>query len=329
MVRETLGEDAIIVATREEQGGKSVRVTAAIEPAFELGRGGAASEDWLQYDDEEEQSAVAEEITDVMLRHAVPEDVMDQILSCATVIGLDQPGIALIAALEHLYHYRPLPQKPSSKAMMLVGPPGAGKTLAVAKIAARGAMAGMKIGVITCDTVRAGGVEQLAAFTKILNIDLKKAAGPDELARALSAMKSMDQILIDTPGVNPFRKEDIRALAALTAPENIEPTLVLAAGTDAEESGDMARAFAAIGAHSLLATRTDIARRLGGLLSAAHYGGLAFSDISNTSKVADGLAPVTPKSLARMLMPAAFQGAGTHQPQNTAPQKPAKQRASQ
>ena len=43
MVRETLGEDAIIVATREEKGGKAVRVTAAVEPAFELGRGGAAS----------------------------------------------------------------------------------------------------------------------------------------------------------------------------------------------------------------------------------------------------------------------------------------------
>ena len=34
MVRDTLGEDAIIVATREEKGGKAVRVTAAIDPAY-------------------------------------------------------------------------------------------------------------------------------------------------------------------------------------------------------------------------------------------------------------------------------------------------------
>ena len=35
MIRETLGEDAIIVATREDAGGKGVSVTAAIElPSF-------------------------------------------------------------------------------------------------------------------------------------------------------------------------------------------------------------------------------------------------------------------------------------------------------
>jgi flagellar biosynthesis protein FlhF len=75
MVRETLGENAVIVATREEKGGKAVRITAAIEPHFELSKTGeaAAADGWLQYDDEDEESAVAEEITDTMLRHGVPE----------------------------------------------------------------------------------------------------------------------------------------------------------------------------------------------------------------------------------------------------------------
>lgn len=63
MIRDTLGEDAIIVATREEKGGKAVRVTAAIDPndyneraskspAFEThgNRQPASAETWLQYD---------------------------------------------------------------------------------------------------------------------------------------------------------------------------------------------------------------------------------------------------------------------------------------
>jgi flagellar biosynthesis protein FlhF len=193
MIRDTLGEDAIIVATREEKGGKAVHVTAAIDPpsysapAFEIGKSSAPAEgdDWLQYDEEEEQSLIAEELTEVLLRHSVPEDVMDQILSCATVVGLEQPSIALIAAIEHLYNFQPLPQKAHKKPIMMVGPPGSGKTLAVAKAAARGVMNGLRVGVISADTVRAGGVEQLAAFTKLLRIDLKKAAGPQELAEML------------------------------------------------------------------------------------------------------------------------------------------------
>ena len=46
MVRDALGEEAIIIATREEDGGKSVRVTAAIEPErMHVGAGANAAED--------------------------------------------------------------------------------------------------------------------------------------------------------------------------------------------------------------------------------------------------------------------------------------------
>jgi flagellar biosynthesis protein FlhF len=323
MVRETLGEDAVIVATREEKGGKAVRVTAAIDPsdyndrgfesprsapAFEThgNRQAASHSTWLQYDEEQDEAAVAEEITDAMLRHAVPEDVMDHILSCATVIGFDQPGVALIAAIEHLFSFTPLPQKAQKKPLMFVGPPGAGKTLAVAKVAARAAMNGLKVGVISTDTVRAGGIEQLQAFTNLLHVSLKKAGSPAELKTQIAALQSCDQIMIDTAGINPFNTEDVKTLARLMSAGDVTPYLVLPAGIDAEESGEMARVFATIGVGQLMAARIDIARRLGGILSAVHHGGMSFTDAGNSPKVADGLLSLNPKILSRLLMPAAF-----------------------
>lgn len=319
MVRDTLGEDAIILATREEKGGKAVRVTAAIDPndydersygapAFEMhGRQEpSAADTWLQYDEEDEESAVAEEITDAMLRHAVPEDVMDQILSCATVVGFDQPGVAMVAAIEHLFQFKPLPQGPTKKAMMFVGPPGSGKTLAAAKTAARGAMNGLKVGVISTDTVRAGGLEQLAAFTKLLRVELKKSDSPASLRDQIAALKGCDQIIIDTAGMNPFNTEDVKRLAKLIGAGDIEPYLVLPGGMDAEESGEIGRVFATIGAHTLVPSRVDMARRLGGILSAAHHGGLSFADASNTPKVADGLFSLNPQVLSKLLMPSAY-----------------------
>ncbi|HOO81746.1 MAG TPA: GTPase [Alphaproteobacteria bacterium] len=344
MVREALGEDAIILATREERGGPSrggaVRVTAAIDPGdyderafddtgfgtgdlggpnFEThGRSAPPSADtWLQYDEEDEESAVAEEITDAMLRHAVPEDVMDQILSCATVVGFEQPGVALVAAMEHLFQFTPLPQGVTSKALMFVGPPGSGKTLAAAKAAARGVMNGLKVGVISTDTVRAGGLEQLAAFTKLLRTDLKAAESPEALAKAVAGFKGYDQIIIDTAGMNPFNTDDIRKLARLIGAAPIEPYLVLPGGMDAEECGEIGRVFSTIGAHTLVPSRVDMARRLGGLLSAAHHGGLSFADASNTPKVADGFVSLNPKNLSKLLMPGAYRNEtarGQHQP---------------
>lgn len=304
MVREALGEDAIIVATREENGGRTVRVTAAIENDRETPETPTSADEWLYADDDDEMTVV-EEITETMLRHAVPENVLDQVVSCATVMGLEEPREAMTGVLESLFSFMPLPSAAYPLPIMLIGPPGAGKTLAAAKMAARGAMNGLNVAVITTDTVRAGGVEQLAAFTRLMNIDLKKASSVAELKERLLACRGADQIIIDTAGVNPFDPEAIKGVARMIGVAEMDPVLALPAGTDADESGEIARVFATIGARQLLSTRIDTARRLGGLLAAAQQGGLSFADISDTAKVADGLTPLTATRLTRILMPRA------------------------
>ncbi len=319
MVRETLGDEAVIVATREENRGKTVRVTAAVEHPDHYGDDSFVSPDlrnnnhadhrepggWLQYDEEDEEGAVVEQLTDVMLRHSVPDEITDQVISCATVLGMGQADKSLTAALEHLFPFRPLPQKTMAKAFMMIGPPGAGKTLAVAKLAARGVMSGLKVSVISTDTIRAGGIEQLTAFTNLMRIKLQKASSPQQLKECLDRTSHSDQVFIDTGGMNPFAPEEMRELARLIAAGNIEPVMTLPAATDADESGEMARIYASLGVRSLVPTRLDIARRLGGLLAAAHHGSLIFADASNTPKVADGLIPLSPQRLAHLLMPQA------------------------
>jgi flagellar biosynthesis protein FlhF len=311
MVRDSLGEDAIIIATREERGGKSVRVTAAIEEdhriAFEIGKSGevAAEDDWLQYDEENgDENNLSEAIIDVLLKHSVPEDVMDHIVSCASVMDIEEPSVAFVGAIDTLFNFTPLPTRAYKKALMFVGPPGAGKTLTVAKQAARAVMEGLNVAVITTDTMRAGGTEQLAAFTKVLEISLTKAKTPADLARALRDASDADQVIIDTNGFNPFDSAEMKDLAKLIVSGDIEPVLVMPAGLDATESGEMARIFAALGVHRLLPTRVDIARRLGGLLAAAHQGNLSFSDISATPQVADGLQALSPRRLGAYFFPA-------------------------
>jgi flagellar biosynthesis protein FlhF len=349
MVRDALGEDAIIIATREEDGGKSVRVTAAIEPermsvgagasepeyvspmddndgteeramlnelniderspAFEIGNEGVAGADsWLQHDDEDDESAVVEELTEVMLRHSVPEEVTDQVISCATVLGMSDPYLALSSAIEHLFTFKPIQARPLKKPIMLVGAPGVGKTLTSAKLAARAVMNNLSAAVITTDTLRAGGIEQLQAFTRILKVPLIKATSPAALAKAIDQSKGLDQIIIDTGGANPFNKDDMKTLALLAAAADIEPILVMGAGADANESGEIARIFSTMGVRRMVTTRLDVARRLGGLLNAAHEGGLSFAEMSDTPQVADGLQGLSPKKMSKILMPSQVLG---------------------
>jgi flagellar biosynthesis protein FlhF len=159
-----------------------------------------------------------------------------------------------------------------------------------------------------------------------LKIPLQKSESPQDLRYILGDMTDeYDQVLVDTAALNPFDKDDVKTLARIMGAGNAEGHLVLPAGGDSDETGEMARIFATLGIHSLIPTRLDMARRLGGILSAAHMGGLTFSDASNTPKVADGLLPLDPQTLSRLLMPAAFKTQRQGQKTPSAPYKRTRQ----
>jgi len=175
--------------------------------------------------------------------------------------------------------------------------------------------------------VRAGALEQLSAFTSILDIDLRKARGSDALRDlAREAADQYDLVFVDTPGLNPFHPQDMDFLRKMVDTSAIEPVLVMAAGGDPVEAEEMAEAFAEIGASRLLVTRLDITRRLGAVLAAADTGQFMFCEVSINPHVANGLCPISPVSMARLLVPPTeeeeFEAHGAPAPQAQAVSRP-------
>ena len=299
-MRDTLGEDAIIVNTHEEKSGW-VKITAAVEqqaPALEKAVEAPKKEE-KGFDAE----TIIELITDTMLRHRVPGDVSDKIISVAMTLAGKDPKEILAQALKKTFLFEDLSHKKKHKPVILVGPPGAGKTLMAAKMAARAVLGGHQPAVITTDIARAGGIEQLSAFLKILSLPLLQAEDAKELKAALAKVKSDAQIIIDTGGLNPFDPQEMKSLAKLINVADMEPRMVLPAGIDAEESAEIAMTFEILGVKRLIPTRLDFSRHFGGLLSAADRAGLSFTEGSHTPQVADGILSLTPNALANLLMP--------------------------
>jgi flagellar biosynthesis protein FlhF len=144
----------------------------------------------------------------------------------------------------------------------------------------------------------------LAAFTRILEVELLTAKGADSLRRAVESINGMvDLVLVDSPGVNPFKQSDMEFLQELIESADVEPVLVMAAGGDPVEAGEMGEAFAQVGVSRLFASKLDTTRRLGAILVAAEVGGLALSDVSASPHVASGVAPISALSLAQLLIP--------------------------
>jgi flagellar biosynthesis protein FlhF len=309
LIKDALGEDAIIVSSRDEPGG-GVRVTAAIEQVNPEPEKPAAilSREIPQTDagGPEDPDLIAERVTDTLLRHRVPASVTDKLLTAIMVQPPSDTRTALSRALAKIFGFRDLTPigRASPTPLMLVGPPGAGKTLMSAKLAARHVMDGHKPVVITTDTARAGGVEQLKAFLDIMGLPLLVAPTAADLRAHLAGRDPAAQVIIDTGGLNPFDAQEMKDLARIMAAQKTETALVLPAGMDAEESAEIAMTFEILGVTRLIPTRLDFARRLGGVLSAAERAALSFSVDSHTAQVANGILPLTAEHLADLLLPA-------------------------
>lgn len=199
----------------------------------------------------------------------------------------DEPWMVEPVARAEAPLLAPLPDGP----LVFVGTPGAGKTLTCVKLATRHVMAGREPLVVTTDAERAGAVEQLAAFARVLGIVFAVATTRRALEKALSRAAPGQAVLVDTAGCNPFDPASVRGLLGLI--EGIgQAVLVQPAGLCPEEAREEARAFQAMGVRHLLPTRLDVARRITGTLAAARVG-LALTEGSSGPDPAAGLAPIT------------------------------------
>jgi flagellar biosynthesis protein FlhF len=295
-IRDELGDDAMIVSI--DSVGDGVEVTAAVEEVEPAPFPQPVEED-------PEPSDTAAEIRQALAHHAVPRPLAERLTRTAAAFKSEGPLLALAGAFDTLFGFHPLNAPPSGKPLMLVGPPGAGKTIAVAKLATRQRRNGGKVTVVSADTRRAGGVEQLEAFTRILGVELITTPSAEALAEAVAG--SDGPVYVDTPGTNPYDDGQMAELSALAEAAAAEPVLVLAAGGDAMDAIDLGAAFADLGIRRLLATRLDLTRRFGGLLAAACACRMSFAEVCVSANVTGGLVSINPVSLARLILPHAHE----------------------
>jgi flagellar biosynthesis protein FlhF len=285
LVRAHLGPGAVIVSTQEDEGG-GARVTAALDEAKRAAP----------------VPRFAEAFAKALAFHGVPGEASDAIIAAAAAHEAEGAHQALARGIAAYCRFAPLAES-DRRAIILVGPPGSGKTATAAKLAARAVLAGKAARLVTTDLVRAGGAAQLEAFATILKTPFEAVEGPEALAAALAAAPPEARLIIDTSGINPFSTGDCRELDALIAASDAEPVLVFAAGGDRAETLAITDIFRDLGCARAIATRLDAVRRLGAVLSVGHRLSRGLADAGIAPDIADGLLAFSPMLLARLLLP--------------------------
>jgi flagellar biosynthesis protein FlhF len=187
----------------------------------------------------------------------------------------------------------------------LVGPPGAGKTTALVKLAVQYGLSGKRGAVLlSLDTHRVAAADQLRRFASILGMAFQAVETLTALAQALQEYRSKDLVLIDTAGYGAAEMEDGREVAQFVAQHpDIDTHLVLSAST---KSADLTRAvkrFEIFRPAKLIFTRLDETESFGPLVGEVVRTGKALSFLSCGQLIPEHLEPARSSRVAELVLP--------------------------
>ncbi|HZH45722.1 MAG TPA: flagellar biosynthesis protein FlhF, partial [Roseococcus sp.] len=173
----------------------------------------------------------------------------------------------------------------------LVGPTGAGKTTTIAKLAATYAARhnARDVVLVTTDTVRVGGREQLHSYGRQLGIAVHEADGEAGLARTLERLRDYRLVLIDTAGMGQRDKNLVAQLNWLHAAAQVHTLLVLPANSHFADLDEVVRRFKGANPQGVVLTKVDETGRLGSALSVVVDHGLPMAWITDGQRVPQDL----------------------------------------
>ncbi len=310
IIRQELGPEALILSTRKVAGadGKpTLEITAAVnepEPASKPAdttpshRPAPANPHRPPSDDTS--------LSGILRHHGVSDALITKL--AAALPGLQSAGFAAPEALEMLLSkmatFTPAAEalKPG-QAHLFIGPPGAGKTTLVAKLAVQAKQNGRKVGILSLDDQKLGGFEPLAITAETLDDTAHLLTGPAALKTAAQTLGPRHLLLIDTPALNPYQPQAFTQLKQkldnLGVP--VITHLVIPADLNADDMALLPVATHRFNPSSIIATRLDCTTRYGALLNTAAASSLPLGLASHSASVAAAPLGLTPQWLAQAL----------------------------
>jgi flagellar biosynthesis protein FlhF len=191
------------------------------------------------------------------------------------------------------------------KVVALVGPTGVGKTTTVAKLAAIFSLKKkLKVGLVTIDTYRIAAVEQLKTYAKIMDIPVEVAMTESDIYTALDNLKFKELIIIDTAGMSPHNKKQMRELKKILTNRDIdlETHLVLSLTTSLDDLVTAAKKFDDLNFKKLLFTKLDESANYGNILNLSLKTRVPISYIATGQNVPEDIVMAESDNIAKMLL---------------------------
>ncbi|MGE0099274.1 MAG: flagellar biosynthesis protein FlhF [Hydrogenophaga sp.] len=198
----------------------------------------------------------------------------------------------------------------------LIGATGVGKTTTAAKLAAQCVkqFGAGSVGLITLDTYRVSGYEQLRAFGRMLGVVAHQAQDRAALKDLLNLLSGKRMVIIDTAGLGQ-RDQRVQDMLDLLDMPSVKKTLVLNAGSQGDTLDEVLTTFKASKLHGVVLSKVDEAVKLGPALDALMRHGVTLRGVANGQRVPEDWQNADAAALVRQSMVA--QGKSAYDPQPT------------
>lgn len=248
--------------------------------------------------------AIALELTKAGLDEELIRSIREEIFHAGDdLASLQEAAIASLRnRLRLTAPYEPLVGA-TSRVLVFVGPPGAGKTTTLAKIAMRECLPHrLSARIISLETHRAATQEKLRSLARILGIGFTAANSMREFIEALDEFRGKDVLLVDTPG---FGRQDFELATDLIQFLRQMPSkqvhLVLPASMNRDDLSICAQRYAAFQPDFLLFTKLDETESRGAALSVGAEADTPLSYLTTGQGIPEDLEPANWGTLAGKL----------------------------
>lgn len=306
--RGDLGPAALVLSTRLVPahgvrgwiGQRVVEVTAALSRPVSESRPSPADERSLPPADEPARRTptIAETVTARLAATGLDRLIAAEVAGRVPSRFRRQPdGREIRQALTERLQWLATGEETFAPVEVFVGPPGAGKTTTIAKIAAQQrAKRGTRVGLVAADGFRVGAVEQLRLYADIIGAPFSIARAVPDIERAV--IDSKTPVLIDTAGRSPRDREALELLNVFGGWPQARTHLVVPASVGVPGLERLIDAYAAANPSRVIFTRLDEGAALAPYVGLLRARDLVVSYLTTGQRVPEDLDRATPAALA-------------------------------